>query len=283
MTTSEMRARLVTKFAQKIHFLLAAAQNQPYEEGDVCDECLAHARELAALATPSVGPPQGTCERANPLHPGDTLHARVDACVDWKAAVPIASSQEPCPYKLMHVAGFRCPNCGVIEPHEPAPIASSQEEICAIAPSVTNSAAQPVTGSTSGTGTKNADTWRTVICGLPIIRKLLNGEDVTLETFKVNLIPDDVLFNAKPKFIDRIVFSPQRIAAEAAAPVGEPGRTPRDIAVSVGLAVYARMVRKAHDNNQVVKDGFLGNNQSYYVTLEQLESAFVDLRDEVSK
>jgi hypothetical protein len=43
------------------------------------------------------------------------------------------------------------------------------------------------------------------------------------------------------------------------------------------------MVRKAHDNNQVVKDGFLGNNQSYYVTLEQLESAFVDLRDEVSK
>jgi hypothetical protein len=89
MTTSEMRAALVTKFAQKIHFLLAAAQNQPYEEGDVCDECLVHARELAALATPSVASPQGTCKRASPLHPGDTLHARVDACVDWKAAAPV--------------------------------------------------------------------------------------------------------------------------------------------------------------------------------------------------
>jgi hypothetical protein len=40
--------------------------------------------------------------------------------------------------------------------------------------------------------------WRTVIVGLPIIRKLLNGEDVTLESFKVNLIPDDVLFNNRP-------------------------------------------------------------------------------------
>ena len=37
--------------------------------------------------------------------------------------------------------------------------------------------------------------WRTVIVGLPTIRKLLNGEDVTLESFKINLIPDDVLFN----------------------------------------------------------------------------------------
>jgi hypothetical protein len=88
--------------------------------------------------------------------------------------------------------------------------------------------------------------------------------------------------------LDAAIFEAVRVqsiidASHTAAPVGEPGRTPRDIAVSVGLAVYARMVRKAHDNNQVVKDGFLGNNQSYYVTLEQLESAFVDLRDEVSK
>lgn len=41
--------------------------------------------------------------------------------------------------------------------------------------------------------------WRTVIIGLPIIRKLLNGEDVELETFRINLIPDDVLFNNRPK------------------------------------------------------------------------------------
>jgi hypothetical protein len=58
MTTSEMLAALVTKFAQRIHFLLAAAQNLPYKEGDVCDECLLHARDLAALATPSVASPQ---------------------------------------------------------------------------------------------------------------------------------------------------------------------------------------------------------------------------------
>ncbi len=39
------------------------------------------------------------------------------------------------------------------------------------------------------------DKWRTVIVGLPIIRKLLNGEDVELESFRINLIPDDVLWN----------------------------------------------------------------------------------------
>jgi hypothetical protein len=37
--------------------------------------------------------------------------------------------------------------------------------------------------------------WCTVIVGLPIIRKLLNGEDVTIESFHINLIPDDVLWN----------------------------------------------------------------------------------------
>lgn len=41
--------------------------------------------------------------------------------------------------------------------------------------------------------------WRTVIVGLPIIRKLLNAEEVNLETFKVSLISDDVLWNNQPK------------------------------------------------------------------------------------
>jgi hypothetical protein len=41
--------------------------------------------------------------------------------------------------------------------------------------------------------------WRTVIVGLPIIRKLLVGEDVELETLRINLIPDDVLFNARAR------------------------------------------------------------------------------------
>jgi len=41
--------------------------------------------------------------------------------------------------------------------------------------------------------------WRTVIVGLPTIRKLLNGEDVELEGIRINLIPDDVLFNNKPR------------------------------------------------------------------------------------
>lgn len=46
---------------------------------------------------------------------------------------------------------------------------------------------------------KSQREWRTVIVGLPIIRKLLAGEEVTLEDFRINLIPDDVLFNAKPR------------------------------------------------------------------------------------
>jgi hypothetical protein len=50
-----------------------------------------------------------------------------------------------------------------------------------------------------------AQEWRTIVVGLPIIRKLLNGEDLSLETFHVSLIPDDVLFNAKPP-----AFAPQR-------------------------------------------------------------------------
>ena len=36
---------------------------------------------------------------------------------------------------------------------------------------------------------------KTVIVGLPIIKKLLAGEDVELESLRVNLIPDDTLFN----------------------------------------------------------------------------------------
>ncbi len=36
---------------------------------------------------------------------------------------------------------------------------------------------------------------RLVIVGLPTIRKLLNGEDVELESFRINLIPEDVLWN----------------------------------------------------------------------------------------
>lgn len=40
--------------------------------------------------------------------------------------------------------------------------------------------------------------WRTLIIGLPTIRRLLNGEDVSIDSFKISLIPDDVLFNARP-------------------------------------------------------------------------------------
>lgn len=38
------------EMAERIHFKLAAAQNLPYEEGDVCDECQQFTAELAALA-----------------------------------------------------------------------------------------------------------------------------------------------------------------------------------------------------------------------------------------
>lgn len=77
--------------------------------------------------------------------------------------------------------------------------ATVREEIkCAIAPSVTNSAVPPAIGCTADTSTENASTWQTVIVGLPIIRKLMMGKDVTLESLKINLIPDDVLWNNRP-------------------------------------------------------------------------------------
>jgi len=51
-----------------------------------------------------------------------------------------------------------------------------------------------------------------------------------------------------------------------------------DIAVAVGLAIYARMVRLSHDSNQTVSE-----KRDYYVTLRQLEEAFVQMRDEVRR
>jgi hypothetical protein len=48
------------------------------------------------------------------------------------------------------------------------------------------------------------------------------------------------------------------------------------VAKSVGLAIYARMVRLAQDNNQVV-----GEKNDYYVTVEQLEQAFMNLFSEI--
>jgi hypothetical protein len=49
------------------------------------------------------------------------------------------------------------------------------------------------------------------------------------------------------------------------------------VAVSVGLAIYARMTELAMKSDQVV-----GEKQDYYVTLRQLEEAFVKLRDELA-
>ena len=48
------------------------------------------------------------------------------------------------------------------------------------------------------------------------------------------------------------------------------------IAAAVGLAIYARMYGLAQINNQLV-----GEKNDLYVTLEQLERAFCDLRDEL--
>jgi hypothetical protein len=80
-----------------------------------------------------------------------------------------------------------------------APAPSGEEDQCATAVSATNSVAQPATGTISDTGTSDATTWRTVIVGLPIIRKLLAGEDVELQGLKLSMIPDDVLWNARPE------------------------------------------------------------------------------------
>jgi hypothetical protein len=65
--------------------------------------------------------------------------------------------------------------------------------------------------------------------------------------------------------------------AASGAPSSEAGaRLKADVAVGIGLAIYARMTALAHQGNQVV-----GEKSDYYVTLEQLESAFVALRDEI--
>jgi hypothetical protein len=55
-------------------------------------------------------------------------------------------------------------------------------------------------------------------------------------------------------------------------------REKSEVAIAVGLTIYARMVRLAHDSGQVV-----GEKSDYYVTLEQLETAFVSLRDELRR
>lgn len=49
-----------------------------------------------------------------------------------------------------------------------------------------------------------------------------------------------------------------------------------EAAIAVGLLIYARMVRLAHDSHQLI-----GEKSDYYVTLEQLEWAFVSIRDEL--
>jgi hypothetical protein len=53
-------------------------------------------------------------------------------------------------------------------------------------------------------------------------------------------------------------------------------REKSEAAIAIGLTIYARMVRLAHDSNQVV-----GEKSAYYVTLEQLEAAFISIRDEL--
>jgi hypothetical protein len=54
--------------------------------------------------------------------------------------------------------------------------------------------------SNQGTGSdKPKQPWRTVIIGLPTLRKLLAGEGVDLPSQGINLIPDDVLWNANKK------------------------------------------------------------------------------------
>ena len=71
----------------------------------------------------------------------------------------------------------------------------------------------------------------------------------------------------------------KREAASIAEREGEmkPASTPREIVIAAGIAVYGRMTRLAMDSNQTV-----GPNHEYFVTLAQLEKAFIDLREEIS-
>ena len=57
-------------------------------------------------------------------------------------------------------------------------------------------------------------------------------------------------------------------------------RDKAEVADAVGVAIYTRMTRLAIYERQIVKcDSRLNGN--YFVTLEQLESAFIKLRDEL--
>jgi hypothetical protein len=49
-----------------------------------------------------------------------------------------------------------------------------------------------------------------------------------------------------------------------------------EVAIALGLAIYARMVRLSQNCGQTV-----GEKNEYYVTLRQLEAAFVNMRDEL--
>jgi len=55
-------------------------------------------------------------------------------------------------------------------------------------------------------------------------------------------------------------------------------REKAEAGTAIGLAVYARLSGLAHKNNQVV-----GEKNNYYVTLQQLEQAFVDLFQEMAR
>lgn len=69
---------------------------------------------------------------------------------------------------------------------------------------------------------------------------------------------------------------PEQGALRDARPANEFPADKSEAAIAIGLCIYARMVRLAHDGNQTV-----GEKRNYYVTLEQLEAAFVNMRDEL--
>lgn len=208
---NELREVLVKKWESyiekmrtgSIHFVHESTKDMVRDHIEMAQHFIS---DLQSLAAPAVAETESE-DVPYMLHCGHSSE-------DW------VEDKQPGPVSYGHVG--HCSKCALAA-QAPNP-STGQEEICATAASAMNSVVQPVTGIISDTGTSDARTWRTIIVGLPIIRKLLNAEDVTLETFKVNLIPDDVLLNAKPKFFDRIILSPQRIAStqESLTPAPNP-------------------------------------------------------------
>jgi hypothetical protein len=127
-------------------------------------------------------------------------------------------------------------------------------------------------------GPFTSDHWRTVIVGLPIIRKLLNAEDVTLNDCHINLIPDDVLWNNQPKREAPILPPRDEEPATTVKTYGEESAGPRP-QVTIRGVMASEPVCQFHDKPKI----FCGDCAKEMVEPYQIEvpKFLAKLRDDM--